>query len=191
MEGFVCEDDVLKEVTVPVKKEDFQWNKICPTKDYYYFLDARVYAHINTLTRSYPNSNFAYLCAKDNGDLNAVFTKVKNIPDGYAVALVKGYDNATFSIYDLARVDVATGQLGDYVYGLSETFGGLLIHKIPFNLFVQKQKIIETLEWYRLHGVSDANGRFDDLYKVALSKITVIRTDPRKPKKMLFKYGEV
>lgn len=169
-------------------KPDFQWREI-PEKDYYYFLDARIYSHANTFGNYLSRQqNVWYPCLKPNGDLNSIFSVSKKYK-GMVVFITSNQRELTGVVFEHVRADVATGQIGKVVYHvkyIEDT--GFVLYKCWLDSWPEKNKLLMHLKQYRTGGIkTEANERFNDKYYFAEAIRPHVVTDPyRKKHQALF-----
>lgn len=154
--------------------KEFQWNKI-PKKDYFYFLHARVIAHLDSLLRS--KANTFYMCLKKNGDVNAVGIKAP-IRAEPTEAFSSKNETVAWMNYSISR-DLKVGAIGKVVYQIEVKSLSYVIYRIPFRLFKARNVIRKRLSMYR-KGVmkTAANASFSDDFMIFTELETKFITEP-------------
>ncbi len=180
-------------------KTEFQWNAILPKKDYLYFLDARIYSHtggfcqylmggaVTKYGKTGKIINAYYSCLKSNGDYNSVFTHTR-IPKGKVYKIFQSRDALEAELFELLRVEVATGQLGESVYNVEIKRSGLFLSKTPLKDHPDKKNIVKRLYQYRGGKIPTAsNASFNDHYEVVIFERPQVVRKPFGKKEALFK----
>jgi len=175
------------------KPKEFQWNKLS-RMDYAYFISARIYPHMKHFISAYQatdgglNNNGLYLCFKENGDINAVITKIKLTSEDWVITYGKNGAHMFSEVHKEVAKDLETGNLGKFVYVIMDDDKFYYLHRIRLKDLEKKDKnnVIKLLKSYR-HGAIDSPGNdrfYEDAKRLSTLDPEVIISPPNKKQKL-------
>ena len=139
--------------------KEFKWNELC-REDYLYFLNNRLNALLLGFFHLFPAVNTMYFNKKDNGDMNAVFTKVKEkFKEPFYIeqsfwSLMKLIETRIFK-------DLCYSKIEDYVYFVEYKKSYHLFYRVSIKDAKSRKKILNLLKKYRSKGhTTEANMDF-------------------------------